>query len=384
MSAEHRYAPDRQVAGGAAFPRLADELTALFARGVDVPLDEGAFNVLALRVFGHQVESNATYRGFCVARGVRPSGIVRWEEVPAVPATAFKHLELVSSDGRPVEAVFLTSGTTGGHGARGRHLVPSLALYRASVLPNFRAALLPEGERLPLLSLVPSPAEAPDSSLSTMVGMAAHELCDGVRWLVDGDGRLDLAGFVEAAAALEAEGRPALLVGTAYAFVHLLDALALRGAKAPLPAGTRIMETGGFKGRSRELGRDALYRAMEELLGVPAHHVVNEYGMTELLSQLYEPVLREGPSAERRHVPPPWLRARALDPATLEPLPPGEVGLLAFFDLANLGTVCHVLTEDLGSVASDGVRLEGRVEGAEPRGCSRAMEELMAAAGRHP
>jgi hypothetical protein len=382
MSAEHRYASGRR--GGGGFARLADELMALFARGVDVPLDEGTFNALALRAFAHQVESNPTYGGFCEARGVRPDGIVRWEDVPAVPATAFKRLELLSSDGRPVEAVFRTSGTTGGHGARGRHLVPSLALYRASLLPAFRAALLPEGERLPLLSLVPSPAEVPDSSLSAMVGMAADELCDGVRWLVDGEGRLDLAGFLDASGALEAEGRPALLAGTAYAFVHLLDALTLRGAKGPLPPGTRIMETGGFKGRSRVLGRDALYRAMAELLGVPPHRVVNEYGMTELLSQLYEPILREGPSAERRHVPPPWLRARALDPGTLEPLPPGEVGLLAFFDLANLGSVCHVLTEDLGSVAPDGVRLQGRVEGAEPRGCSRAMEELMSAAGGRP
>jgi hypothetical protein len=382
MSAEHRDAPDRQVGGGAGFPRLADELMALFARGVDAPLDESTFNALALRAFTHQMDSNATYRAFCEARDVRPAGIGRWEDVPAVPTTAFKRLDLVSSDGRPVEAVFRTSGTTGGYGARGRHLVPSLALYRASLLPNFRAALLPGGERLPLLSLVPSPAEAPDSSLSSMVGTAGHELCDGVRWLVDGDGRLDLAGFVESAAALEAEGRPALLTGTAYAFVHLLDGLTLRGEKAPLPEGTRIMETGGFKGRSRVLGRDALYRAVEELLGVPTHRVVNEYGMTELLSQLYEPVLREGPSAERRHVPPPWLRARALDPGTLEPLPPGEVGLLAFFDLANLGSVCHVLTEDLGSVAPDGMRLQGRVEGAEPRGCSRAMEELMTASGR--
>jgi hypothetical protein len=110
--------------------------------------------------------------------------------------------------------------------------------------------------------------------------------------------------------------------------------------------------------------------------------IVNEYGMTELLSQLWEPVLTEGGSASGWHVPPPWLRVRALDPATLRPLPDGDDGVLAFFDLANLGSVSHVLTEDIGCVREGRVRLRGRAPGAEPRGCSRAMDELMSAAGR--
>ena len=112
--------------------------------------------------------------------------------------------------------------------------------------------------------------------------------------------------------------------------------------------------------------------------------MVNEYGMTELLSQLYEPVLREGPQAAGKHVPPPWLKVRALDPTTLAPLGPGEPGLLAFFDLANAGSVSHVLTEDLGSVSTDGVRLLGRFPGAEPRGCSLALEEVLSTTGARP
>jgi hypothetical protein len=141
------------------------------------------------------------------------------------------------------------------------------------------------------------------------------------------------------------------------------------------------METGGFKGRSRVVGRDDLYRDIETWLGVPARRIVNEYGMTELLSQLYEPVLRERSAAERRHVPPPWLRVRALEPTTLASLPAGRTGLLAFFDLANAGSVSHVLSDDLGSVDSDGVRLQGRASGAEPRGCSLALEDLLTGSG---
>ena len=139
------------------------------------------------------------------------------------------------------------------------------------------------------------------------------------------------------------------------------------------------METGGFKGRSRVVAREDLYRGLEDRLGVAAHRIVNEYGMTELLSQMYEPVLREGTSAPRRHVLPPWLRVRALDTTTLAPVAEGTPGLLCFFDLANAGSVSHVLTEDMGTVSADGLRLQGRVAGAEPRGCSLALEEFLTA-----
>jgi len=370
---------ERYSAATTAFSPLADELEALFSRGVGGGLDDDGFTSLALRATACQLESNETFRAFCERRGLRAESLERWEDVPPVPATAFKELDLVSGSPDKIDAAFRTSGTTRGGAARGRHLVPRLSLYRASSLASFRAFLLPDDARLPLLSLIPSPSETPDSSLSTMTGIVGQELCEEVHWLVSGEGVLDVDRFLDLAAALESDGRPALVTGTAFAFVHLLDALAERGARARLPRGTRLMETGGFKGRSRRVRREVLYSQIEDRLGVPPTRIVNEYGMTELLSQLYEPTLAGGGASTGRHIPPPWMRVRALDPATLDPLPEGGVGLLAFFDLANLGSVCHVLTEDLGSVSADGVRLRGRIEGAEPRGCSRAMEELMAA-----
>ncbi len=358
------------------FASLATELEGLFGRGVDAPLTEDSFDEMALRVFSHQFEACETYRRFCEGRGIHPATVGGWRDVPAVPTRAFRYVDLVSGPG-PVEASFLTSGTTGGGLARGRHSVPRLSLYHASLRPAFRAHLLPEGEALPLLSLVPSPLVAPDSSLSAMVGDVGTALADGVYWLAHPRDGTDAQAFLDAVHELREQDRAALVVGTAFGFVHLLDALAKKGRRDRLPEGTRIMETGGFKGRSRSVSRDELYAAMQERFGVSPASVVNEYGMTELLSQLYEPVLREGPGARGRHVPPPWLRVRALDPSTLEPVEPGRPGLLAFFDLANAGSVAHVLTEDLGSVSTDGVRLQGRAAGAEPRGCSMAMEELL-------
>lgn len=357
---------------------LASELETLFRRGVRETLDEDLFTGLALRVFEHQYRACGTYRTFCQARSKTPVEVDRWEDVPLVPTRGFKDVELLSAE--RAETVFLTSGTSRGREGRGRHLVPRLSLYRASALTSFAAHVLPEGRAAAMLSLVPSPRVQPHSSLSAMLGMVAEELADDTSWLGDGEQGPD-PGMLEAAAGrLSSETRPILLVGTAFAFVHLLDTLSARGTSLRFPEGTRIMETGGFKGRSRSVSRGELYGALEERLGVPPARVVNEYGMTELLSQLYEPVLRQGGEASRWHVPPPWLKVRALDPSTLVPVEPGSPGLLAFFDLANAGSVSHVLTEDVGVVVGGRMRLEGRSPGAEPRGCSLVAEELMLAA----
>jgi hypothetical protein len=157
--------------------------------------------------------------------------------------------------------------------------------------------------------------------------------------------------------------------------------------------GSVVVETGGFKGRSRFVPRGELYRALTAAVGVPAGRIVNEYGMTELLSQFYEPVLSgEAPEdPDRRwHVGPSWVRTRILDPETLDPVAPGEPGLLCHIDLANLDSAIAVLTEDVGvqpwgeedaRPRDRGFRLLGRAEGAEPRGCSLVMEELLGQAG---
>lgn len=356
---------------------LAAELHSAMAAGVARPWSDERFDALARRVFRHQFASNRLYRSFCEGRGVTPGGLDSWTDAPAVPVRAFKAMDLVCGDPAEVPLVFRTSGTTRGAERRGTHYVPDPELYRASLLPAFRAHLLPDVERIRFVSLIPPRDAVPDSSLSFMVDAAAAEWASEACWVVDGDGVIDTAALAGALSDARASREPVLLLGTAFAFVHALDRA--DSGLGPLPEGSRIMETGGFKGRAREVSRDELHGLLAARTGVPRDRIVNEYGMTELLSQLYEPVLSEGPGAAGRHRPPPWLRVRALDPATLTPLEDGREGLLAFFDLANAGSVSHVLTEDVGSVLDGDVRLVGRVTGAEPRGCSRAMDELMSA-----
>jgi hypothetical protein len=358
---------------------LAERLERRFAGGVRVDWPPEEFEAFALEAFALQFERNGAYRAFCERRGATPGSVRRWQDVPPVPATAFKHLDLVAGDTRAVEATFRTSGTTRGAEGRGRHLVPRLSLYRASLLPTFAAHVLAARGRIRFVSLIPSPSEQPESSLSFMVGAAADRFSTEAHWLVNAQGVLDENALRRILRRASNAREPVLVLGTVLALLHALDRI--EGAPiAALAPGSRVMETGGFKGAGRAVTRVELYERLARAMGLPSGRIVSEYGMTELLSQLYEPVLSEGPGATGTHVPPPWLRVRALDPVTLEEVEPGEEGLLCFFDLANAGSVCHVLTEDVGSVVRGRVRLTGRAAGAEPRGCSLAMDELMSAA----
>lgn len=371
----HRVRPPNALQEEAA--RLRSRLLAWMAGEAE----GAAVDELALEVLRYQARANPAYGGLLERRGMNPAEITDWRDFPPVPSRAFKELPPVAGVGEPA-ALFRTSGTTEGVELRGEHRVLDLELYHASVLAQARRYLLPDGEAIKILALLPPPDLQPHSSLVHMAGVLS-EAWDGGHgvFLVDGEWRLDRDRVARALVQVESEGVPILLITTAFGLVQWLD-----DAPDPvvLPPGSRIMETGGFKGRSRQVGRSQLYSEASRALGVPVGRIVNEYGMTELLSQFYEPVLDEGgpeDPAARRLVGPPWVRTQVLDPIDLSPVPSGEPGLLCHLDLANLFSAALVLTEDLGTQMGDGFQVLGRAPGAEPRGCSLTMEDYLAAAG---
>jgi len=355
-------------------PLEADLAAALEAAGRGAPPPD--FAAWALRIFAHQFERNAPYRAFCERRGVTPATVARWEDVPAVPSAAFRRVELACG---PPEAVFRTSGTSGA-GARGRHLVPCLALYRASALATFAPFVLPDAARLPCLCLAPPPALRPDSSLVQMCVWVGEGLASGIEWMI-GERGLETERLLARLAAAEASGEALLLLGVTAAFAQLFDACRARGRAFRLGPASRVVDTGGQKGMTRPLSRPGFLRECWTLLGIPGYYCINEYGMTELCSQRYDSALDDrfhGRSlAPRRLAGPPWLRTRVLDPDTLAPVAPGATGLLCHHDLANAGSVSVVLTEDLGRAAGDdGIAVLGRVPGATPRGCGLLLADL--------
>jgi hypothetical protein len=341
------------------------------------------FEHLALQVFRYQFSENGPYHRFCERRGLTPDSVAHWSEIPAVPTAAFKEAALICGGPERAEIVFRTSGTTQGPGRRGAHYVRDLRLYEAAALPNFQAHVLPDGARLRMLILGPPVELAPDSSLTWMLARVRREFgTPDSAHFVDDRG-LCLDELIAALTESEAGARPVALLGTAAAFARLLEALEERGRRFRMPPGSRIMETGGFKGRRREISRDELYAMLVEWLGLSELYCVAEYGMTEMCSQFYDNVLRErarGRSPDLRYkVVPPWVRTQVVDAETLEPLPDSRLGVLRHFDLANLDSVLAIQTDDLGVAGDDGFEIVGRAAGSELRGCSIAMDEWLTA-----
>jgi hypothetical protein len=374
-----------RTAGGVGGPAasLPEALLAICRRPA-APIDDATFDRLALAVFQWQFERNAPFAAYCRRRGRTPGSVTRWTDVPAVPTAAFKEVALVSGSIAAAQACFRTSGTTRGREARGTRWMLDLAMYHAASLSFFRHCVLPDDAELPFLSLMPPARELPDSSLAHMIDLLCERVgAAGTAGYASAASGLDTDALIERLRAAEARGTAVCLLGTSLAFLHLLDALAARGLRIRLPARSRLMDTGGYKGSDRTVSPDALRASYGERLGMLPSHCVNEYGMTELCSQLYDAALRDevlhGQPGAPRKIGPPWMRSRVVDPVTLAPLPAGETGILQHCDLANLDAVSFVQTEDLARAVEDGIELLGRDPTATPRGCSIAMDELLQA-----
>ncbi len=340
-------------------------------------LDDAAFDRLACDIFAHQFRWNEPYAAYARACGITADRLPRRAaEIPAVPAAAFKEAALTTAGSAHAALWFETSGTTAGVG--GRHYLETAGLYEAALLAGFDRALLADGARLRYLLLVPDARLRPHSSLGFMMDRIAARRGDGFDGrYVDGE-TFDTERFSRDLAAAVAANVPVCIAATAFALVAAVDGLMTRGLRFRLPAGSRFMETGGFKGRTRVVERVELYAAVADRFGVAVSDIVAEYGMTELSSQYYDSVAsRSGDT--RYKVWPPWLRPIVVDPAG-SPVPNGVVGAIRHIDCANRSSAVAIETEDLGALTADGLVLLGRERGTELRGCSLDAEELAARA----
>ena len=344
----------------------------------DVP-DETSFNDLALRIFAHQLRFNEPYAKYCERHGVTLDRMPEsWEAIPPIPSAAFKEAALATFPIAQAALDFATSGTTAGES--GHHYMENAKLYDAALQAGFDRFMLVDQMCLRYLQLVPNPATNPHSSLGYMMARVSERRGDGATaWYLEGEEfNVDaLIGDLEAAVEYD---RPVCIAATAFALVHVLDALHERRRYFALPTGSRLMETGGFKGRSRVVDRGDLYARAAERFGMTNCSIVAEYGMTELTSQYYDDVQLRGHDHSvalvRYKLSPPWLRPRIVGPdgATL---PNGVVGALVHVDLANRSSCIAIQTEDLGVQFEEGLVLIGRETGATLRGCSLSAEELI-------
>lgn len=351
--------------------------------------EDKKFNELALQIFSYQFERNEPYRKLCLRKGKTPKNVSHWSEIPPVPTQAFKLIDLTCEPAELAEVVFLSSGTTQGEQRRSKHFIFNLRLYEASVLFGFEPNLLPERKSLPIAVLFPPPEDLPNSSLGHMLatimrkwGAKVSDLGLSSDWFIRNKKLLadELASWLKRA---EASKETVMLLGTSFSFLHFLEWCVAQNLSFQLPKRSRLMDTGGFKGRSREISRSELYRLYEQVFGIPSEWCINEYGMAELSSQFYDGIVGQPhlevieKTQQRLHKPPHWVRTRVIEPETLEEVNDGEIGMLCHYDLANRGSVMAILTEDLGIKVGSNFVLLGRAKGSELRGCSILMDELL-------
>ena len=337
----------------------------------------GDFNRLALEIFELQFERVEPYRRYCQAVGVTPARVSVFNAIPKVSTIAFKHAKFCV--GKP-QRVFLTSGTSALEGERGRHFIARIDLYRVSALAHLRRMMFPDPIKTRILALHPSADRMPDSSLSQMISWAIEEFGDRRSACLAQRGGVDSSAAIEFLAAAEQEAMPVSILATTAALNSVIERLRTDSRRFRLAAGSRLMDTGGSKGQAFPLTAQQVVEAAGRFFGIEPNLAINEYGMTELCSQLYDATRFNSEydftAASRIKIAPPWLKVWAVDPVTLEPLTDGEIGLLAYFDLANASSMSAILTEDLGWAVEGRVMLMGRAQGAEARGCALAMDEF--------
>ena len=311
--------------------------------------NQAQFEEMCMRVFRHQVNNNKVYQEFIKLLGRRPDQITRVEQIPFLPIEFFKSRDILSSS-QQVETVFTSSGTTGS--VPSRHLVTDLSVYRKSFTLGFEH-FYGRPEDYIILALLPSYLERGGSSLVFM----ANELIQMSSSESSGFYLNNMEELALNLAELDRSGQKILLLGVSYA---LLDLIALKQFKLK---NTIVMETGGMKGRRREMVREELHKELSAGFGVDQIH--SEYGMTELLSQAYS-------HGNGIFDCPPWMKVLIRDPEDpFQLLDRKRTGGVNVIDLANFNSCSFIATQDLGR-AREGSLFEivGRFDHSDIRGCN--------------
>ena len=323
------------------------------AKKVTSGLDTQNTNDVALEIFQLQARHVPVYRSYIEELGVDPYGITSVDQIPYLPISMFKRYEVLM-EGALVDIDFYSSGTTSGN--KSMHRVSDLKLYENSCLNTFSNFIEPP-EGLCILALLPNYIDQSGSSLIYMVGL-----------FMDQSGHPDNGFFLDQfdklekkLEALEKSRQNTLLIGIPYA---LLDFFEKR--KFNLKH-TMIMETGGMKGRRKEMVRNELHAWLKKRTGLD--RIYSEYGMTELLSQAYS-------TGNGIFKCPPWMRVRIREVSDpLSEARPGKSGGIDIMDLANAYSCCFISTMDLGRDLGDGnFEMLGRFDNSDVRGCNLLVQ----------
>jgi len=307
------------------------------------------FKALSLAVFKHQFKNNKVYRSFCDLLFVHPSSISTIEEIPFLPIQFFKSRKVLSSLDE-IQETFTSSGTTGG--STSKHLVTNINLYKESYLKGF-AHFYGNIEEYTVLALLPNYLQRQGSSLVFMVA----DLIEKSKKVESGFYLDNIQELANKLLELNRNGQKILLIGVSFALLDLIEMQQFNLKN------TIIMETGGMKGRRKELVREELHTILQNGFGVTEIH--SEYGMTELLSQGYS-------KGNGVFETPPWMKILTRDTEdALSINASGKNGGINVIDLANYNSCSFIATQDLGKVHENATfEIIGRFDSSDIRGCN--------------
>jgi phenylacetate-coenzyme A ligase PaaK-like adenylate-forming protein len=309
----------------------------------------------SLKIVDYQYDKNTVYQAFTKSLGRDLKSINNLSKIPFLPVEFFRNHQIVTGTD-PVQILFESSGTTGTTNP-GRHYVTDLNLYEESFLRSFRI-FYGEPEDFIILALLPSYTERKGSSLVYM----ADKLITMSRNPLSGFYRDKDEDILKAIKSAASQNKKTLLLGVSFALLDLAEKI------SPDLSGVIVMETGGMKGRRKELTRTELHKILTDKLNVSSIH--SEYGMTELLSQAYS-------KGDGIFYCPPWMKVLIRDPQ--DPLTiysePGKTGGINIIDLANINSCSFIATQDLGRLHPDGgFEVLGRFDNSDVRGCNLMAE----------
>ena len=307
------------------------------------------FETVALEVFRHQFQNIPVYRKFCEHLGIESDHISALKDIPFLPIEFFKTHQVFSNSMEP-QIIFSSSGTTGM--ATSKHIVGDLSLYEKSFLKAFNQ-FYGDPEKWVILALLPSYLERQGSSLIFMV----QHLIKSSGHSSSGFYLNDYEALKDAVLSCEKKEQKVLLIGVSFALLDLVEKYNFKLKN------TVVMETGGMKGRRKEMIREELHTILQQGFGVD--HIHSEYGMTELLSQAYS-------KGDGIFKCPPWMRLLIRDPE--DPftfLQPGKTGGINVIDFANINSCSFIATQDLGKDLGNGqTEILGRFDNSDIRGCN--------------
>lgn len=311
--------------------------------------NEQEFKEISLQVFAFQYSNNEVYREFCDLLKQTPNNTSRIEEIPFLPIEFFKKRKIVCGHQKP-EITFTSSGTSGNQTSK--HLVSNLKIYEDSFLKAFEE-FYGNPEEIVILALLPAYLERQGSSLIYM----ADSFIKKSKHPESGFYLNNLEELQQKLKTLDKNGKKILLLGVSFALLDLVENYDFNLQN------TVVMETGGMKGRRKEMIREELHKILAA--GFGAKHIHSEYGMTELLSQAYS-------KSNGIFECPAWMRLLIRDPEDpLSLLPKGKTGGINVIDLANLNSCSFIATQDLGKkISANQFEILGRFDNSDIRGCN--------------